>query len=142
MEKNNKEEKEITFMLYNYPNINKLIEKRRRELLGEINVGSEAWKRSKTSLMGYTLEDIVERIDDDYLINRLRDWDIVLEQLVADISDNDLLYAFFDNKYFQRKSIRETMSKLHIDLDKYKNLDSKLKHHLYKICRRENIFVY
>ena len=92
MEKNNREEREITFMLYNYPNLNQIIENRKQELIDEINVGSEAWKRSKSSMNGYTLEDVIERIDDDYQLNRLKNWSIALDKLLIDISGNDLLF--------------------------------------------------
>lgn len=138
--KNNKEEKELIFMLYNYPNINRLIEERKRELLDEVNTSSDAWRKSKTSVIGYTLEDVFERIEDDYRINRLKDWNLVFEKYLIDISGNDLLYDFFYSKYIGKKTSREIMSKLHINADEYLNLDSKLKSSIYNLCKKEKIF--
>ena len=87
----NKEEKEITFILYNYSNIDKLINSRKEKVFDEINVSNEAWKRSKSAVIGYTIEDVILRIDDDYLIKRLNIWKVVISKFLNTISKEKLL---------------------------------------------------
>ena len=57
--KNIKEEKEITFMLYNYLNLDNLMEKRKQELIDKMNSSYYEWNKSKTSLYSNTLEEWV-----------------------------------------------------------------------------------
>ena len=44
--KNNKEEKEITFMLYNYLNLDNLIENRKLELIDKMNSSYNDWNKT------------------------------------------------------------------------------------------------
>ena len=61
-------------MLYNYENIDKLIDERKSSMINHIDVGASAWNKSKTQLKGYTLEDIVEEFDNDQRIQRFCKW--------------------------------------------------------------------
>ena len=65
--------KEISFMMYNFRNINKLIENRKDELIDTINVTNRAWIKSLKQ-EGNTIEDIIAKFDDDRKILRLKKW--------------------------------------------------------------------
>ncbi len=55
--------KEILFMLYNYKNIEGLINKRKDELIETIDNGANSWSKSKTQINGHTMEHIIIKID-------------------------------------------------------------------------------
>ena len=57
-------EKEITFMLYNYQNIDELIDNRKNELIDNMNVTNKAWLKSINKPAG-TLEDVVMSFETD-----------------------------------------------------------------------------
>ena len=65
--------KEISFMMYNSQNIDKLIENRKDELIDTINVTNRAWIKSLKQ-EGNTKEDIIAKFDDDRKILRLKKW--------------------------------------------------------------------
>ena len=138
--KNNKEEKEITFMLYNYLNLDELIENRKLELIEKMNSSYYEWSKSKTSYYSNTLEDIVERFEDDYKLNRLNTWKKVINKFLKGISYNSMLRRFVNNKYFFENSTDEVMKKMKINYNEYYFLDDITKKSLYRLCKEENIF--
>ncbi len=138
--KNNKEEKEITFMLYNYLNLDDLIENRKLELIDKINSSYYEWNKSKTSYYSNTLEDIVERLEYDYKLNRLNAWKKVINDFLKGISYNSMLRRFVNNKYFFENSTDEVMKKLKINYNEYYFLDDIIKRSLYRLCKEEKIF--
>lgn len=138
--KNIKEEKEITFMLYNYLNLDNLIEERKQELIDKMNTSYYEWKRSKTSLHSNTLEDIVEKLEEDYKLNRLGAWKKVINNFLKGISYNSMLRRFVNNKYFFENSTDVIMKKMKINYDEYYFLDDIIKRSLYRLCKKENIF--
>ncbi len=58
-------------MLYNYHNLDDLIEERKLKLIDKMNLSYYEWNKAKTIFYSNTLEDIVERLEEDYKINRL-----------------------------------------------------------------------
>ena len=138
--KNNKEEKEITFMLYNYLNLDVLIENRKLELIDKMNSSYNEWNKSKTAYYSNTLEDIVERLEEDYKLNRLNAWKKVINKYLKGISYNSMLRRFVNNKYFFENSTDEVMKKMKINYNEYYFLDDITKKSLYRLCKEENIF--
>ena len=138
--KNNKEEKEITFMLYNYLNLDELIENRKLELIDKMNSSYNEWNKSKTAYYSNTLEDIVERLEDDYKLNRLNAWKKIINNFLKGISYNSMLRRFVNNKYFFENSTNEVMKKLKINYNEYYFLDDIIKRSLYRLCKEEKIF--
>ena len=57
----------ILFYLYNYNNIDNLIEKRKTDIIEKTNISSIAWRKSKQG-NGNTLEDQVIKIIEDPVI--------------------------------------------------------------------------
>ena len=138
--KNIKEEKEITFMLYNYLNLDNLMEKRKQELIDKMNSSYYEWNKSRTSLHSNTLEDIVEKLEEDYKLNRLSAWKKVINNFLKSISYNSMLRRFVNNKYFFDNSTDMVMKKMKINYDEYYFLDDIIKRSLYRLCKKENLF--
>lgn len=139
--KNKKGERELIFMLYNYPNIDKLIENRKLELIDQINTSCYEWNRSKTTYNTNTLEDVVEKFDDDYQLNRLSNWKKTIDKFLKGISYNSVIKRFITNKYFFNGSESEVMKILKINYDEYYFLDDIVKRSLYKLCEKEKLYV-
>ncbi len=137
---NKKGEKELVFMLYNYPNIDKLIENRKLEIIDKVNTSYNEWSKAKHSLYTNTLEDIVERIDSDKTISRLNKWKNIIEKFLGGISYNDMIKRFVTNKYFFNGSTEEVMKTLKINYDEYYFLDQITKKSLYRFCEKENLY--
>lgn len=137
---NKKGEKELVFMLYNYPNIDKLIENRKLEIIDKVNNSYNEWSKAKHSLYTNTLEDIVERIDSDKTISRLNKWKNIIEKFLGGISYNDMIKRFVTNKYFFNGSTEEVMKTLKINYDEYYFLDQITKKSLYRLCEKENLY--
>ncbi len=137
---NKKGEKELVFMLYNYPNIDKLIENRKLEIIDKVNTSYNEWSKAKHSLYTNTLEDIVERIDSDKTISRLNKWKNIIEKFLGGISYNDMIKRFVTNKYFFNGSTEEVMKTLKINNDEYYFLDQITKKSLYRLCEKENLY--
>ena len=138
--KNKKGERELIFMLYNYPNIDKLIENRKLEIIDKVNTSYNEWSKAKHSLYTNTLEDIVERIDSDKTISRLNKWKNIIEKFLGGISYNDMIKRFVTNKYFFNGSTEEVMKTLKINYDEYYFLDQITKKSLYRLCEKENLY--
>lgn len=66
--------REITFMLYNYNNIDKIIEDRKEEIMDNMSVTNTAYLKSIKSKNSNTLEDVVMKFDSDKYIKRLKKW--------------------------------------------------------------------
>ena len=139
--KNKKGEKELVYMLYNYPNIDKLIENRKLELIDKINTSCYEWSRSKTSITSNTLEDIVESFDTDSKLNRLNKWKKIIERFLNCFNYNSLIKRFINNKYFLNVSNEEVMKTLKINYDEYCFLDNIIKRTLFKIFEKEQLCV-
>ena len=138
--KNKKGERELTFMLYNYPNMDKLIENRKLELIDKINTSCYEWNRSKTSITSNTIDDIVDNFETDYTLNRLAKWKETIEKYLKGISYNNLIRRFINNKYFLNASTNEVMKHLNINYNEYCFLDNIIKKSLYKMCEKEKLY--
>ena len=138
---NKKSERELVYMLYNYPIIDKLIENRKLEMIDTINTSCNEWIKSKKSNSTNTLEDVVERFDNDYKLNRLNKWKQTIEKYLKGISYNNMIKRFITNKYFFNYSPRDVMKTLKINYDEYCFLDLITKKGLYKLCKDEKLYI-
>ena len=85
--------KEIKYMLYNYYKIDELIDKRKEELIDNMNLSTAAWLRG-INQDSNTFEDVIAGFDDDWKIRRYRHWQDFLRNLFA------ILEKFESSKYF------------------------------------------
>ncbi len=134
--------REISFILTNYKKIDKLIERRREEILGTINDGKDSWSKSKTQLYGHTTEDIIIRIDEDGKLSRLKMWKKLLDSFFFNlyIFDDYLLSSFCKLKYLENKNDEQINIALDIKKDEIKYLDTKIKTVIYE--KAKNMYLY
>lgn len=79
----------ILFYLYNYENIDDLIEQRKNEIIDTVNVSSIAWIKSKQG-NGNTLEDQVIKLIEDPLILEYKRWQSLIKKELDLIKNTDL----------------------------------------------------
>ena len=130
--------KEISFVLHNYKSIDKLIEKRREEILGTLNDGKDSWMKSKTQIYGHTIEDIIIRIDEDDRISRLLSWKKLLDDFFFHLYVNDdyVLSSFIKLKYLENKNDEQLNIALDLTPEEIKFLDVKIKSFIYETAKR------
>lgn len=124
--------KEISFMLYNYKSIERLIEKRRKELIDNINVGINSWSKSKTQIIGYTIEDTVIKFEEDAKIIRLKKWKKLLDDFFFQLYINDdyILSSFCKLKYLDKKD-DDLKTFLDLNKEEIRFFDSTMKSYIY-----------
>ena len=82
----NKALKEIKFMLHNYDKIDRLIDKRKNELIDRMNLSNAAWLRGINNNSN-TFEDVIVGFDEDWKIVRYKQWESFLSSLFVVIKN-------------------------------------------------------
>lgn len=133
--------KEINFMLFNYKRLDKLIEKRKCELINKIDSSSAGWYKSKSSLYSNTLEDVVLNFDEDESINKLSNWKIFLDKYIKELfnNKNEKFYKVIILKYIEKKDLMSILNELEISLEEFNYIDLKIKLDIFKKVKKENI---
>lgn len=134
-------EKEISFMLYNYENIEKLIDKRKNELIDTINVSNKAHLKAINE-NGRTMEDIAISLDFDHKIKRLREWKTIISSFKRKLYDdeNRIYYRFILLKYTRRFDEESITDILNITKERLKDIDIFLKSLIYSYAIEKNLF--
>ena len=133
--------KEISFMLYNSQNIDRLIEQRKNELISSINVSNNSWLKS-IKQEGKTLEDVVADFDEDRNIIRLKKWQNFFNSFFNILKnfEKPLYYEFIELKFIKKYDDEKLQLVLNLDKDKLKNLEIRVKWVIYKYAIKDNLF--
>ena len=122
----------ILFYLYNYENIDDLIEQRKNEILDTVNVSSVAWIKSKQG-NGNTLEDQVIKLIEDPLILEYKRWQVFVKRMLVFLSlYKPTFYKYVFLKFMQKKENDEISKVLNLDFKHLKILKVKLLELIYK----------
>ena len=131
--------RKIKFYLYNYYEIDNLIDKRRNEIIDSIKISNNAWLKSKTS-EGFTLEDQVIKLSDDFKIIEYKRWQVFLKEMLVFLCKKYLkIYQYLVFKYFENDDIEEILKLLRIDFKEMIFLDNKLIGLIYKKAKNRNM---
>lgn len=133
--------KEIGYMLYNYNDLDNIIEKKKNDLIDKINVSSTAWLKGR-NMNNNTLENIVIKFQTDKNIKRLKKWKEFLTKFLAGMKDydNKIYYSFIDMKYFQKKDKIDIMETLKLNEDEYHALKVNLKWVIYNYASKNKLY--
>lgn len=134
--------KEISFMLYNYENIDKLIDNRKITLMDSIDVRNSAWLKSRKA-DGYTLEDVISRFDDDNNIKRLKTWKKVINSFISKLYDNPnkIYYLFIKYKFLEKLDNEIIAERLNLEEKDIKSFEVNIKWLLYCYAINTELFV-
>lgn len=129
----------ILFYLYNYENIDDLIEQRKNEIIDTVNVSSVAWIKSKQG-NGNTLEDQVIKLIEDPLILEYKRWQVFVKRMLVFLSlYKPTFYKYVFLKFMQKKENDEISKALNLDFKHLKILKVKLLELIYKNAKLRNL---
>ena len=135
----NEKIKKILFYLYNYENIDDLIEQRKTQIIDTVDISSTAWMKSRQG-NGNTLEDQVIKLIEDPLIMEYKRWQVFLKNILVFLcKKSTTLYKFVSYKYFKKLEDDEILKALKIDFKKLIVLRSKLLELIYKNAKIRNL---
>lgn len=131
--------KKIEYYLYNYSNIDKLIDEIKDGLINSVNVSGSAWRKGIT-VCNNTLENQVIKIIENKKILEFKRWQVLIKKvLVFLLQKYPKYYDFITQKYFQKKSKDEIERTLKFDFKKQKIIKDKLIEFVYKNAKMRNL---
>ena len=129
----------ILFYLYNYENIDDLIEQRKNEIIDTVNVSYVAWIKSKQCNVN-TLEDQVIKLIEDPLILEYKRWQVFVKRMLVFLSlYKPTFYKYVFLKFMQKKENDEISKALNLDFKHLKILKVKLLELFYKNAKLRNL---
>ena len=136
---NKNDYKKIEYYLYNYSNIDKLIDEIKDGLINSVNVSGSAWRKGIT-VCNNTLENQVIKIIENKKILEFKRWQVLIKKVLAFLLQKyPKYYDFITQKYFQKKSKDEIERTLKFDFKKQKIIKDKLIEFVYKNAKMRNL---
>lgn len=136
---NKNDYKKIEYYLYNYSNIDKLIDEIKDGLINSVNVSGSAWRKGIT-VCNNTLENQVIKIIENKKILEFKRWQVLIKKvLVFLLQKYPKYYDFINLKYFQKQSKDEIEETLKFDFKKQKIIKDKLIGFVYKNAKMRNL---
>lgn len=131
--------KKIEYYLYNYSNIDKLIDEIKDGLINSVNVSGSAWRKGIT-VCNNTLENQVIKIIENKKMLEFKRWQVLIKKvLVFLLQKYPKYYDFINLKYFQKQSKDEIEETLKFDFKKQKIIKDKLIEFVYKNAKMRNL---
>ena len=131
--------KKIEYYLYNYSNVDKLIDEIKDGLINSVNVSGSAWRKGIT-VCNNTLENQVIKIIENKKILEFKRWQVLIKKvLVFLLQKYPKYYDFINLKYFQKQSKDEIEETLKFDFKKQKIIKDKLIEFVYKNAKMRNL---
>ena len=131
--------KKIEYYLYNYSNIDKLIDEIKDGLINSVNISGSAWRKGIT-VCNNTLENQVIKIIENKKILEFKRWQVLIKKvLVFLLQKYPKYYDFINLKYFQKQSKDEIEKTLKFDFKKQKIIKDKLIEFVYKNAKIRNL---
>lgn len=131
--------KKIEYYLYNYSNIDKLIDEIKDGLINSVNISGSAWRKGIT-VCNNTLENQVIKIIENKKILEFKRWQVLIKKvLVFLLQKYPKYYDFINLKYFQKQSKDEIEETLKFDFKKQKIIKDKLIGFVYKNAKMRNL---
>lgn len=136
---NKTEYKKIEYYLYNYNNIDELIDEIKDGLINSVNVSGSVWRKGIT-VYNNTLENQVIKIIENKKILEFKRWQVLIKKVLAFLLQKyPKYYDFIIQKYIQKKSKDEIEQALKFDFKKQKIIKDKLIEFVYKNAKIRNL---
>lgn len=136
---NKTEYKKIEYYLYNYNNIDELIDEIKDGLINSVNVSGSVWRKGIT-VCNNTLENQVIKIIENKKILEFKRWQVLIKKVLAFLLQKyPKYYDFIIQKYIQKKSKDEIEQALKFDFKKQKIIKNKLIEFVYKNAKIKNL---
>lgn len=137
----NKAIKEIKYMLYNYSKIDELINKRKEELIDNMNLSTSAWLRG-IKQDSNTFEDVIANFDDDWKIKRYKHWQVFLRNLFVFFKNSEPsnYYMYLKLKYFNDLEPKEITKIMNVTEEELKIIANYFNCIVYKSAVKDKLF--
>lgn len=124
---------EINFMLYNYENIEKLIEERKIEMIEFINLSYSNWSKAKTQIISYTADDLIEDFETDKTIIKLSRCKKFLNEYIKHLlmEKDKIFYLVLDLKYLKKYNQDLILDNLNLSKKELNYIDMNIKKDIY-----------
>ena len=124
--------REITFMLHNYKNMDKLIDSRKDDLIDKIKVTNVAYLKA-INRANNTLEDMIIRFEKDEIINKYKRWRQLINSFINELyNENDIVgYYIIKYKYLDKRDEEFICEHMNLTKEDFKFEDIRLKCSLY-----------
>lgn len=134
--------REITYILYNYNNIDKLIEERKNFLIDNIAITNKAYLKAIKSKNSNTLEDVVMKFDSDKYIKRLKKWKKLINSFCNKLYDDErkFYYYFIKYKYFIKKDDEFIKEHMNLNNNEFNQINNYLKWVIYQYAVIDNLY--
>ena len=137
----NKALKEIKFMLHNYKKIDRLIEKRKNQLVDRMNLSNAAWLRGINNDSN-TFEDVIASFDEDWQLKRYKHWQNFLSNLFDVIKnvESSIIYKFLQYKYFNDLDNEQIMKLLNVNESQLRLIANYFNCIVYRYAIKDKLF--
>jgi hypothetical protein len=133
------EYKKVEFYLYNYNNIDEMIDEIKDGLISSVNVSGNAWRKGIT-VCNNTLENQVIKIIENRKILEFKRWQVLIKKVLAFLMQKyPKYYDFINLKYLKNKSKDEIEETLKFNFKKQKIIKDKLIEFVYKNAKIRNL---
>ena len=118
---------EITFLLYNYNDLEQIIEQNKEDVIDCVKISGKGWLRKEHQNQN-SVESQVIRIQDDKSIKRLTLWQEVLNCFIDEYQMNypQKNYDFIKLKYFAKLTKEELTKKTKLNIKKQRAISNNL----------------
>ena len=131
--------KKIEYYLYNYNNIDELIDEIKNGLINSVNVSGSAWRKGIT-VCNNNLENQVIKIIENKKILEFKRWQVLIKKVLGFLLQKyPKYYDFIIQKYIQKKSKDEIEQALKFDFKKQKIIKNNLIEFMYKNAKIRNL---
>lgn len=134
--------KEISFILYNYTNLESLIENRKNTIIDRLNYSTSAWLKGR-SQDSNSMEDILIMYEQDRYIRRIKKWQRIINKLLNELSNEEypIEYYLIKYKYMENNSDEFLIDKLNLDsIEELQHLIMKVKVKIYNYAIKEHLY--
>ena len=132
---------EITFLLYNYNDLEQIIEQNTEDVIDCVNISGKGWLR-KGNQNRNSVESQVIRIQDDKSIKRLTLWQEVLNCFIDEYRMNypQKNYDFIKLKYFAKLTKEELTKKTKLNIKEQRAISNNLIALIYFYAKDYDLF--
>ena len=131
--------KKVEYYLYNYKDIDNIIENIRESVIGTVNISGKAWLKGKT-INSNTVENQAIRLADNKKIYTLRKVKAVISHYMKVFKErNPKRYNFIKMKYFDKANPLQIEKILKYDNKQQKDITDMVVSFFYRQFKKNNI---
>ena len=134
--------KQIEFYLYNYQNIDELIQEIEEDIISAGHISANAWLKGLGKNSANTVENQAIRLAENKTINNLKKWKIFLRKVLKYLHDKKpKIYAFVKLKYFSKCTKDQIETQLKLNKNVQRDITNKVVSFIYRNSKIQGLEV-